>query len=61
MGIMEDLQRRDSLLETLERTLEESRRLRCQILGAARASAPEESTRDLRRTSAPALTWPLPL
>jgi hypothetical protein len=61
MGLMEDVLRRDSLLETLERTLEESRRLRGEILGAARASAPEASARDLRRTSAPALTWPFPL
>lgn len=61
MGPMEDVSRRDSLLETLEKTLEESRRLRGELLEAARPSAPEERARDLRRTPAPALTWPFPL
>lgn len=61
MGLMEDLPKRDTLLEALERTLEESRRLRGQIPRTAKAPAPGESFGDLRRTAAPALTWPLPL
>jgi hypothetical protein len=63
MSLMDNLSRRDSLLDALERTLEESRRLRGQILGTTiQPSADlEETARDLRRTSAPALTWPLPL
>jgi hypothetical protein len=61
MGLMEDVSRRDSLLETLERTLEESRRLRGQILDATGKATLGENARDLRRTAAPALTWPLPL
>lgn len=63
MGLIEDVSKRDVLLETLERTLEESRRLRGQILetGTAEVAASEERFGDLRRTAAPALTWPLPL
>lgn len=63
MDLIEDVSKRDVLLETLEKTLEESRRLRGQILGTgtAEVAAPEERFGDPRRTTAPALTWPLPL
>jgi len=63
MGLTEDLSRKDTLLETLEKTLEESRRLRSQILGAGAAPGrdADEVNGDFCRTVAPALSWPVPL